>query len=747
MALVDPEPQTGTDFIALKAWVKDALNKHAGFYEEARECYDFVAGRPWSTEDKQLLESTGQPAVSFNLVGPTIDAICGMEVNNRQEVKFLPRTMGDAAVNEKLTSLAEWARDECQAEDEESGAFRDAAICGRGVTETRLDFEEEPTGKIIVDRRDPLECYVDPAACKANFADAKYMGDFRDLDTADAEAMFPGIVPSAINADWARVIDLHDGGEGNKRDYPDETRQALRDDKRPKTVRVVRIQWWERVRAYMVVPPAQPPAMPGMPPQPSPQPQQVSAKDWEPNAEQMQAEGYQAAQIWTRAYKQAFLGADSILPTTEAEQEEGGAQEAPEPISDIECFSLAWITGRWDRNKRYHYGITRPLIDPQRIVNKSLIQTIQILRTNAKGGLMIEKGAFADVRRAEEDWSDPSKTIVLQDGAIAGKRIQERTAPPLPPALAQLLEFSMTSIRNVTGVNLELLGAADREQAASLEYQRRQSAMSILAPLFDGLRRYRKTQGYILIDCLRRLPPGVLVRVVQEEDQQPGQPPQQPGAAPKNAFAPFDPAAFGLDKQEDRFDVIVDEAPSSPNQKEQTWAALQPFMAGLAEKPGALAVALKYSPLPLSAVQELTAAMQTNGIPPELQQQIQEGQQQIAQLTQENEMLKADKSIEAAKLQAQSQKDQAKAQTDQFNAETDRVHKVGQLGGEGQDGSEFEILKLQMEQRFEAAEAARQRDHEALMQHLKNAGQIAASRVRADATADSNIETGSEVGV
>jgi hypothetical protein len=346
--------------------------------------------------------------------------------------------------------------------------------------------------------------------------------------------------------------------------------------------------------------------------------------------------------------------------------------------------------------------------------------------------------------------------------------------PQLPAALTQLLAFSMEGFPKVSGVNVELLGSADREQAASLEYQRRQSSMSILAPYFDGFRRYRKTQGYILIDCLRRLPPGVLVRVVQDEDtnapqnaqeqpqqaggpqmpQQPGMPPQaqpaqpqQAPAKPKQAFQPFDPAYFGLDKEQDRFDVIVDEAPSSPNQKDQTWSALQPFMASLANNPAAIAVALKYSPLPLAAAQELGEAMAGNGLPPEVQQQMDQGKQLIQQLQQENTQLKTDRSIEVAKVQSQAQRDQQVNQVDQFNAQTDRIHKVGQLGGDGgHDGDQLEILKLQMEQRFDAAEADRKRDHEILMQHLKNAGQIAASRVRADANGRPRYRNNNEVG-
>lgn len=720
MALDDPQPEV-IDFLTLKAWVKQSLDRHCAWYEEAKEAYDFVAGRQWKEDDEEAFKATGRPPIKFNLVGPTIDAICGMEVNNRQQVRFLPRTQGNVAINERLSDLADWARDECQAEDEESMSFRDTVICGRGFTETRLDFEEEPTGKIVVDRRDPLECFVDPNASKANFADARYLGDFKDIDTAEAMAMFPGIAWAALDAGWARTIDLQDGGEGYKRDYPEETRSALKDDKKPKTVRIVCIRWWDRERAYMVATPEGP--------------QETPADVYEGLVEQLKAEGQeppQAQAIWKRVYRQAYLGSNSILPTEEGET-----------IQEADGFSLAAITGRWDRNKRFHYGVVRPLLDPQRIVNKSLVQTHQILNTNAKGGLMFEKSVFSNVRKAEMDWSDPSKNIEVNDGALTGGKIVPRVAPPLPPALTSLLELSMSSIRNVTGVNLEILGAADREQAASLEYQRRQSAMSILAPLFDALRRYRKTQGLILVACLRRLPPGVLVRVVQPEDQQQSQP-GQASQQPQQAYAPFDPAFFGLTSEQDRFDVIVDEAPASPNQKQETWAALQPFLGKM--PPQALQVALKYSPLPQAAAQELSEAL-GGGLPPEVQQMIQEGQQQIQQLTQENQNLKNDKTIEAAKVQSKAQADQASAQTEQFNAETDRIHKVAQLGAGGGGPTEIEIMLERFREEQDTTRQLMKQQHEIMMQHLKNAGQIAAARTRADATADQGIETNAEVGV
>lgn len=750
LSLVDNDDNTdaigkAADFLRLKAWVKNALDKHSDFYTEAQKCFEFVGGKQWDTADADKLKLDNKPPIVFNITAPTVDAICGMEVNNRQEVKYLPRTNGAIEINERLSSLADWARDNAQAEDEESTAFRDALICGRGWTETRLDFDIDPMGQIVIDRVDPMEVGVDPNARKPNLADARYIFRFKDIDTADAETQFPGIPPSKLDANWANTINARDGGEGNKRDYPEETRDSLkRTDWRPKTVRVVQIQWWETKPAYLV-------AMPGM----QAQPKQVPAGVWEKAKDAAEAAGMRGQKITVRVFKQAFLGADGLL-----------AGEDDDAIVDVDGFSLCATTGRWDADKKYHYGIVRPMMDPQRIVNKTLVQTIHIFSVSSKGGLLAEKGAFANPRDAERDWSDPSTIVTLMDGALSGGRVKERPVPQMPPVLANLLEFALNSIRNVTGVNMELMGAADREQAASLEYQRRQSAMSILAPWFDGLRRYRKTQGHVLIACLRKLPPGVLVRIVQEEDQpqaalpapgmpqgapgqqmvpqQPGQP-QQPQGEPQPAFVPFDPAYFGLSNDQEKFDIIVDEAPSSPNQREATWAAMQPFAEQLAVNPKAVAVLLKYSPLPSAAAKELTAAI-TEGpqIPPELQQEIEQGKQLIAEQAKKIEQLESDKAIEAAKIQAKAQSDAAANQTDQFNAETDRIHKVGQLGGDEDQGdgdkSEVELLKQSIELRFEADAQERKQQHEVLMQHLKNLGQIAASRVRADATADAGIE-------
>jgi hypothetical protein len=137
------------------------------------------------------------------------------------------------------------------------------------------------------------------------------------------------------------------------------------------------------------------------------------------------------------------------------------------------------------------------------------------------------------------------------------------------------MEFAITYLRDVTGINVEILGQQQSaNQAASLDLQRKQSAMIILQPLFDGLRRYRKEQGRLLLYLIESyLSDGRLIKIVDQDEAQYVPLVRQPGLT--------------------TYDVIVDESPSSPNQKEATWLAL-----------------LKYSPLPTSAQKDISDSIQ-----------------------------------------------------------------------------------------------------------------------------------------
>jgi hypothetical protein len=135
-------------FRKLKRFVKTDYNSkgQVNWRKEAREDFDFDAGEQLNDTDKAILQDAKRPIVIFNRVGTTVDSVAGQEVGNRQEVQFLPRRLGVVKKSELLTSAAKWFRQQCDAEDEESDAFRDLVVCGMGWAETRLDFEDNPEG-------------------------------------------------------------------------------------------------------------------------------------------------------------------------------------------------------------------------------------------------------------------------------------------------------------------------------------------------------------------------------------------------------------------------------------------------------------------------------------------------------------------------------------------------------------------------------------------------------------------------
>jgi hypothetical protein len=677
-------------YTRLKRAVMQGHRHRRSWRIEAKRAYDFVANDQWSEEDMRKLQEQNRPAVSFNRAAPIIEAVCGLEVNNRQTVAYLPRVQGATGVNESYTAAGRWIRDECHAEDEESEAFKDDVICGEGWTETAMLYDDVPKGKITERRIDPLEMGVDVSAMRANYEDAKVIYRIRLMESEDAEALFDGRYNAqVIHARWLEDEDTPvDGGLGNKRDYPDTTREALLNDVgNRRKVRVVQVQWWDRepwvllaeegaqdlqelsasdfaiykkrvdaisaqdtanqaayskaVRAHGramdahqqtlmdhgrgladgSIDPAAPlpvaPQDPGPPPQP-------------------QAPRYTHATVKKKVYYEAFLGTDMLDRKKMAMQE----------------FQFKCMTGKRDRTHRCFYGLMRDMFDPQMWANKWMSQTMHIMNTNAKGGIMAETDAFVNVRKAEKDWADNTKIVWVKPGSLQKKKIQERTAPPLPQGLGELMQFALTALRDVTGVNLELLGQADREQAASLEMQRRQSAMTILATMFDSLRRYRKVQGRLLLHFIQLLPQGTLVRILDQGQYK---------------YIPLmkDPSV-------EHFDVIIDQTPTTPDQKQMTWSlTLEIIRSGIPLPPPVLFTLLKYSPYPEQVVQEImNAAGMGQTLPPQvLQQKLQQAEQALQQMQkalvqaeQGQKTAEDERSIKASKVTVEA-----------YNAETQRL--------------------------------------------------------------------------
>lgn len=580
----------------LKSQFRDDASHSAKWRAEAKEDYDFKAGRQWSPDEKSQLNEQLRPEIVFNRSLTIIKAVAGFEINGRHEIQFLPRNTQDTQVNEVLTGASKWMADECDAEDEESEAFQDCVTCGMGWTFARVEYEKDSAGLYEETEINPLEMYWDHRSRKRNLSDKKRVAWVRKMPLGEAREMFPGRVrddgvvekfgDDELDARWAEGIEPEEQTktiEQKRKREENAGDNYIEDD----DVTIVQMQWSERVPYWLVADEA------------------TNKKVDMPDAKfqllkrRMAALGMKltAVKIYKREYFQAFLGGVVL-------------EVGPAPMPDK--FSFECITGEQDKNKGVWFGLIRMMRDPQKWANKWLSQTLHIMNSMSKGGIMAEPSAFDDQRQAEETWARPEAITWMAKGALSGQSGAKWALKPqstFPAGFFNLLEFAVTSLRDVTGINLELLGQKDVNQPGILEAQRKQAGMTVLATMFDSLRRFRKNIGRIRLFFVQNfLSDGRLIRITGQEGAQ--------------------VIPLIRDKCLGMYDVVVDDAPTSPNQKQANWAVVAPlipmFKEQLTANPELLLELLTFSPLPNRLVEAIRMAVQKVGPAQQMQQKLQQ---------------------------------------------------------------------------------------------------------------------------
>lgn len=644
----------------------EASRDHAQTWrKEARECFAMYAGEQLSQTDKDTLIREGRTPVVFNRAAILIDAVIGYENNNRQETRYIPRTQGDAKVNELLTEAARYFRDQCDAEFEESDAARDMFISGMGWTNDRLSDERNPEYDLVRDRVDPFEMLWDPTCKKPNLADGRYVIRKKWMDKKEAKSILPEWDGEYVQAEWLGGDDS-DEAEPNISNPRKSYRQSIDGNSAKRDVPVIEYQWLEYITEHELTHPVTGEVI------------TLDEEQWEELDEEAKAAA-ETGKVphkvlrkseWFRAW---LIGGEIIK------------RDQPYPKG---C-TYHCITGKRDRNTGQWFGVMRSLIDPQKWSNKWLMQIMHLINTMAKTGYDVEKSAIPNQSEFEATAAKPGKINVFSDGALQKGMVQRREMAGLPPDLANLMAYANDSLSDVSGINQELLGMADREQAGVLEYQRKQSAVTLLAPLFDSLRRYRKMAGRCWLYFMQAyLTDGRLVRITNDEGNPEHVPFTAGQQAPQAQQMPMDAGGAGqmpegmdgamgapmpdpalkqfFDPGVKEYDVIVDQSSSSPNLKEETWVALQPLLQIIGDTlgPKEWQLILEHSPLPESFMEKFKELQAERAAqPPQPSPEEQKIQAQIQGKQAELEMkAKAQEAENQRKQEAAAQESQRKQQ-------------------------------------------------------------------------------------
>lgn len=333
------------------------------------------------------------------------------------------------------------------------------------------------------------------------------------------------------------------------------------------------------------------------------------------------------------------------------------------------------------QGKRYFRSLIHSAKDAQRMFNFWRTSSTELVALAPRTPYIGEEGAFA----VDADKWASINTSSWPYVQYAKNKMQPQRQPMDGGVAAGALQEALNAsddMKSIIGLYDASLGARSNETSGRAIMARQREGDVATFHFIDNLSRAIRHTGRVLIDLIPKVYTSErIVRVIGEDGtpetkqinkpfpqtDENGQPVMQEeedeyGQKIQTAVMAMHDLTVG------KYDLTVSTGPSYTTRREEAAAQMTelvrayppaaPIIADLMAKnfdwPGADEIAKRFEAMnPMK--------QQPDGLPPEVQQMIQQGQELIQKLQQENEALKADKSI------------------DQFKAETDRMNVEGTL--------------------------------------------------------------------
>ncbi len=582
--------------------MNQALLVHQSWRDiEVKENFDVYSGNQWALEDVDRQISNNMPILTINRVKPVLKAIVGFAIQTNPDVTYAPRLNNDQQneFKDMMNSAVKYLEQRGNSQMAYNLAFEDMLLCGVGVTDTVFNYDKPPhNGDYQVERVFPGFVFYDPAARAKNITDAEWVVrlkivDRRIISEEYGVDYYDDIYSVALDA---RILQFFS------------TVLAVKD-----LGVVYEYQWRRKIPFYRVENPfrdLEPEQLAGLAMEAgmdiqtygqllllaiqefskefnfNPQIDQVftiaDTEDYGRYRDVMKGLGIKIkkAKQFRYQYERAIITGKNVVKKSANFSQTG--------------YSIKFMTGEFSETTQNYYGLMRACKPAQRMLNQAVSDYQGYLRTVPKGGVNIEVDAVEDINAFINTYTKASMVTVFNPGALSSGKVVPKLTPPLPPGMLEMIQYADNQIMQVCGVTPELMGMmTTKEQNSSFLRQQLRQANTTLASYFDARSMYFQLQGQLYIDCIRVLlenSEGTMIRdVIGSEDGDAKEIPLL-----KDNVAPA-------------YDIIVEEMPASPEEKQETFEKLMELVQF---NPGFLPLALEYAPFNQKVTAQLKALMQ-----------------------------------------------------------------------------------------------------------------------------------------
>jgi hypothetical protein len=614
-------------------------------------------------------------SVTFNKVKPYIDAVAGFMVQLRRKPDYRARIMENQqqqSLSEYMNGISDYVRKNANFDQIESRQDREMLISGYAAVDTNILYEKNPDGEVWGENLRFSDVLWDSQAMEPNILDSRWVIRRKAFGMDEALQRFKG----STEEDFEGYTGDHNssfnynpaGGEYDKIAASGEQEEDL--------IQVHYYQYWHLENYYRADNPLYD----------IEDPEQANMV-----SQLMMRVRDNRAEVSDEDVKEDIFAFDptaeilSMTPTIKSDLallfERFGLEF--EPIKDLkrvyytaivsgqkvfqhfkspdqQGFTIKFKTANYDANNRLWYGLVHTLREPSRYMNKALTEMLYAIAANSKGGVMYEESAVDNPKRFEQQYATTAAAIRVNDGAIAGGKIQPKAMPALPTGYENIYGLADAAIAESSGINKEFLGTANNSQvSALLESQRVNQVVSTLATYFDAISLYQIEHARMMVTFIKMIAENSENRLISVIGQD--------GALNFEQLT--------QSRMVDEYDVDIGEAPTSPTQRSETAV----FMMGVADKMALMGVnmydmAIKYAPnIKESDKQQILQRMQPD--PEQQAAQAEREQQQLQQQAIMNQAILDERAASTAQKIASAESTMASigVDADKKRAETTKV--------------------------------------------------------------------------
>lgn len=570
----------------LQRWISEGVDFCTEIHDRCEENNGYIAGSSqWSKGDVEAQLAKGRPSMPMNRVLQSLNAVANREIMNRYTPKVYGRSRGDEGWATVGNEFLRWQRDQAEAEHEESLAFRSMVASGYSVMHKYWDpLEDEGNGR-IVDEEVPIWSMLwDSRAAKQNLVDRRWHVCGKYISRAEAEEEYGDVSPKARKMFKSLALDpdmdlmtKSSAGRWPWQSVSSGTWYNRAEDE----LFVTEVEWRDVKTIYRAAVPVafdqfeqfvtQPGAELPMPPGEDGQPWSLTQDQYGGMAEE------ERAQFRSQLFEQTSLelfddhatldefqsryfevtGEDFILFAKQKRYRYRYAvvcnnvllEEGDRPMG----FTYEFLTGfpNATREKTIFFGFVDVAKGPQDWRNTFMSLVLTRLASSPKQTLLVEEGALEDADEFFEQLANPRGAATVPDGFIAGNRFMVLQPPSFPPMERELIAIADQAVNEQAGLSGIDTGQQQdlRRVSGTVVQSVKEASNTILALLFDSLRRYRKRGAKLCLKFMYEFyTPEEVARVVGEE----------------NAAGVPDPKNWP-DIQ--RMDIKIDEAPTSVTER------------------------------------------------------------------------------------------------------------------------------------------------------------------------------------